>query len=142
MTGQGVFVCWCGWQDDGEMTHDESLEVNDFQFGERAPWHLPSEEWNVPETGTGMSDAYRPMAAGNNLPLGPRMTTALEFIKTHPGVTMREVYDNCPGQAKPFGGRPNYLHRLIRRGLVYNLGRCNRAALYAWQEPDQQTAHP
>lgn len=31
------------------MTHEECLLVNDFQFGERAPWHEPSEEWNVPE---------------------------------------------------------------------------------------------
>jgi hypothetical protein len=44
-----MFTCWCGWQDDGTMTHEESLAQNDFQFGERAPDHEPSEEFNIAE---------------------------------------------------------------------------------------------
>lgn len=41
---ESVFECWCGWRDDSAQTHEEALPSSDFQFGERAPWHLPSEE--------------------------------------------------------------------------------------------------
>lgn len=78
-------------------------------------------------------DAYRPLGQRADRPLGPRMKEALDYITAHPGATKIEVYTNCQGYPNPYGGRDNYLDRLFRRGLIYNLGRCNRAALYAWQ---------
>ena len=71
-------------------------------------------------------------------PIGPRGAEALEFIRLHPGVSMVEVYQNCAGHPKPFGGRPNYLHRLIKRGFVDDRGRSNRAALYAFDASDDE----
>lgn len=91
-------------------------------------------------------DAYRSMPKQDDRPLGPRMAEALAFIETHPGVTKTEVYANCQGYPKPYGGRANYLDRLLRRGLVYDLGRVNRAALYAWLPAEDDDvwhrAHP
>ena len=65
-----------------------------------------------------------------------------KFIRLNPGVSKVEVYRNCAGHPKPFGGRPNYLDRLISRRLVCNLGRSNRYRLYAWNAPDDDRYRP
>jgi hypothetical protein len=63
-------------------------------------------------------------------PHAHRQREVLDFIARHPGCTRAEVFAGTGAYPKPFGGRPNPLDRLVRKGFVYDLGRCNRAALY------------
>jgi hypothetical protein len=70
-----------------------------------------------------------------------RMAEALDYIATHPGCTKADVYRETGVYPKPFGGAPNSLKRLFWRGMIYNLGRCNRAALYIWQPPEQPAGY-
>lgn len=61
------------------------------------------------------------------------MREALDFIAAHPGCTKSEVYQNTGVYPKPFGNSPNSIKRLALRGMIYDLGRSNRARLYVWQ---------
>jgi hypothetical protein len=71
-------------------------------------------------------------------PHAHRQREVLDFIARHPGCTRVEVFAGTDAYPKPFGGRPNPLDRLVRKGFVYDLGRCNRAALYVISSYDRE----
>lgn len=58
-----------------------------------------------------------------------RMRQALDYIAAHPGVTKTEVRRACDVYENPYLGADS-VRRLLRRGMVVNLGRVNRARLY------------
>lgn len=73
------------------------------------------------------------------------MSACLEFIAKNPGCTRTEVFDATGVIRKPWGSNPNSIERLIRRGLVTDLGRCNRSRLFAVDMSDRPAelhAHP
>jgi hypothetical protein len=59
---------------------------------------------------------------------GTQYAPALEFIELNPGCTKREALDAAGVHYHPFGGAPDSVDRLFRRGLVCNGGRRNRYA--------------
>jgi hypothetical protein len=67
-----------------------------------------------------------------------RQREVLDFIARHPGCTKTEVFAGTDAYPKPYGGRPNPLTKLVRKGVVYDLGRCNRAALYVVSSYDRE----
>jgi hypothetical protein len=76
--------------------------------------------------------------------IGPKMQLALQYIETHPGASRREVLRGIGSYPRPWGWSLTPIDRLIRDGLVYDLGRRNRARLYAWQNdrPASVYSHP
>lgn len=78
----------------------------------------------------------------NDRGIGPRMAEALEYIRRSPGCCRADVYRNTDITAKPWGGSPNSIDRLVRRGLVEDLGRVNRSWLVATDPGDSYRWRP
>lgn len=96
-----------------------------------------------------MGDEYSPYGRrdrwGRKLPpIGPRMTEALEFIQKHPGCSKADMR-RALGRIGRNAVGVDSVDRLLRRGLVYDLGSQRKGARYMLYAPlgdAEGTAHP